>query len=200
MIDSETPKEGDLEKNENEPSVLKDLVARLEKQEAITEVSNLKARYLRMMDKLVLATEAENGAENAANMVELFAEDAVWTGGEFFGYYKGRDAIRGFLEQLAGVAPYTKHVTMNPEFDVQGDTVHALWQLVVLAIDGKTGYGMWKGGFYRDTYKKCADGKWRIAALSVRVEQGYYQKAGGPFTYAGRNFQDGSGTLPTEAH
>ena len=122
-------------------------------------ICETKARYCRFMD-----------TKDWAGWADCFTEDLVLdtslAGGSRI---EGRDAaiayVRGSIDQAK-----TAHQVHNPEVVFDGpDAANVVWAMndrVEMAPDrqrasghgGHTGYG-----HYREKYRRCADGRWRIA-------------------------------------
>ena len=57
-----------------------------------------------------------------------------------------------------------------PEIDVDGDTATGVWSMEDhLFWPAEFGLGhMWGTGWYEETYRRCDDGRWRIATMHLR--------------------------------
>lgn len=144
------------------------LESRLAAVEAVQEIHRLKARYGSLIDErytLDGARDAEAVAEVADRVVELFAPDAVWDGGERLGLWKGRDAIRErFLDPTLG---FTLHYFLKPVVEVRGDEASGRWDIFapVTLGNGKPGF---MAGVEYDTYRRV-DGVWLHASMRLDV-------------------------------
>lgn len=127
--------------------------------EALEEIRRLKYRYFRTLD-LKLWDE----------FADTFTADAVGHyGTRVYGELDaldGRDAIVDFMSEKLSTDIITMHAAHHPEIDVDGDTAEASWGFedTVIAPDFKV---LIRGaGYYRDRYRREADGRWRIAHTS----------------------------------
>jgi uncharacterized protein (TIGR02246 family) len=120
-------------------------------------ISQVKAKYCRFLD-----TKDWDG------YASLFTEDFVLDTGSGQPVIKGRDAamasIRSFVEPAQ-----TAHQVHSPEIDVDGDVAQVVWAMqdrVIGALgigeNAHTGFG-----HYHERYER-KDGRWRIAALTLR--------------------------------
>ena len=124
--------------------------------EALEEIRRLKYRYFRTLD-LKLWDE----------YADTFTADAVGHyGTKVYGDMeplRGRDTIVDFMrEKLAGNI-ITMHVAQHPEIDVDGDEATGSWGFEDTVIAADFGMLIRGAGYYRDRYRREADGAWRIA-------------------------------------
>lgn len=131
-------------------------IAKLEAYVAITEV---KARYCRMLD-----------TKDWAGYADVFTEDLVLDTRPAGGILcQGRDeALR--MVRTAVETAHTAHQVHSPEITLEGDVAHVIWAMqdrVVWGADRKAQMGAITGhtgyGHYHERYVR-QDGRWRIAA------------------------------------
>jgi len=129
---------------------------------AIEQIRQLKARYFRLMDQ-----------KRWDEWVDVFTEDVrIDTPDDTPGAEPivGRDAFVAFLTPiLEGVV--TAHHGHTSEITVTGpDTAEGIWTMQdVLDWPPAAGGALMVGtGWYEETYRRCADGRWRIATLLLR--------------------------------
>jgi uncharacterized protein (TIGR02246 family) len=127
--------------------------------EALEEIRRLKYRYFRTLD-----------LKQWDEYADTFTTDAVGHyGTKVYGDMEplvGRDAIVEFMREKLSGGIITMHVAHHPEIDVDGDSAEASWGFedTVIAPDFKV---LIRGaGYYRDRYRREADGAWRIAETS----------------------------------
>jgi SnoaL-like domain len=125
---------------------------------ALEEIRQVKYRYLRCVD-LKLWDE----------MAEVFTPDASADYGTHAVReplsLRGRDEIVTYLRENLGPSIITVHRCGQPEIAVDGDSATGVWSFedTVIAMDFRV---LIKGAaFYEDTYRRCEDGKWRIARI-----------------------------------
>ncbi|MEO6606451.1 MAG: nuclear transport factor 2 family protein [Aeromicrobium sp.] len=127
--------------------------------QALEDIRRLKYRYFRSLD---LKLWDEFG--------DTFTADAVGRyGTKVYGELdalEGREAIVGFMSEKLGNNIVTVHFANHPEIDIDGDTAVGSWGFedTVIATEFKA---LIRGaGYYRDSYRRESDGKWRIAETS----------------------------------
>lgn len=135
---------------------LEELAGRIQVLEDIEAVKKLKARYCNAAD-----------AGDKDLFLGCFTSDATWDGGESFGRYEGRDAIRGLFESLPKVISFAVHYVMNPQIEVDGDRATGRWYLLEPCTMLEGGEQAVLGSaFYDEEYVK-EGGEWKIATLKL---------------------------------
>ena len=124
----------------------------------IEEIKQLKARYFRFMDMKQWDAWADVFTEDCHLLVE-------GSPGVNQTDITGRDKIVAFVSKVLRDEITTHHGHM-PEIEITGpDTARAIWAM----YDYLTGPISLKGyGHYHETYRRGADGRWRIATLDLR--------------------------------
>jgi len=144
------------------------LEARLAEVEAVQEITRLKARYAELIDSRYTQAgprPADEVARIADQVVQLFAEDAVWDGGADLGCWTGRSEIRKrFLDPTL---QFTLHYFVQPRIEVEGERAKARWDILapVTFGNGKPG---WMTGIEDDEYRRV-DGRWLHARMKLSV-------------------------------
>jgi uncharacterized protein (TIGR02246 family) len=130
----------------------------------IEEITQLKARYFRTMDR-----------KDWPAWAEVFATDAVMEVPEAEVVLHGRDAIAETIAGMLAQATTVHHGHM-PEIELTGpDTARGIWAMFdyVEWVPG-AGFGSGQGyGHYHDDYTR-EDGQWRIARtklIRLRVDK-----------------------------
>ena len=134
---------------------LEDIAARLRSLEDVEEIKRLKARYCAYCDDNY----------DAANIADLFAEDAVWDGGSF-GRYEGRNEIREFFVNAPKMLPFAVHMVMNPIIEVKGDTATGVWYLFQACTFAEDDRAVWGSARYDEEYVRI-NGVWRFKNLKL---------------------------------
>jgi ketosteroid isomerase-like protein len=129
-------------------------------------ICETKARYCRLMD-----------TKDWAGWADVFTEDLVLDSTPAGGYrVEGRAAAIARVRESIDTAK-TAHQVHNPEVSFAGpDEARVIWAMndrVTMdparqseSYAGHTGYG-----HYRETYRRCADGRWRIAESQLSYLQ-----------------------------
>ena|SRR5205823_1154625 len=149
---------------------LEDLARRIRVLEDIEAIKKLKAGYCTCCDNHY----------DAAGIASLFAEDAVWDGGNF-GKHKGREAIRAFFRGASQIFPFALHQVMNPIIEVQGERAVGSWYLLQPATLAEGSRAAWLAARYEEEYVKVG-GEWKFKRLKVHAsfltpfDQGWAKK------------------------
>jgi hypothetical protein len=124
---------------------------------ALEEIRRVKYRYLRSVDQKLWDELADTLTEDAT------ADYGTPTYGEPL-RLDGRDAIVGFMREKLGPELITVHFASQPEIDIDGDTASGTWCFEDTVIATEHRMVITGAAFYEDTYRRCADGAWRIAS------------------------------------
>ena len=132
---------------------------------AIEQITQLKARYFRLLD-----------TQQWSAWGEVFAEDAVMdvsddTGNEETGLVRGRVRIVKAVSGMLSGARTVHHGHM-PEIEIiDADHATGIWAMrdtVDFALEGEPPRGIRGAGWYHETYERV-DNVWRIT--SMRLER-----------------------------
>jgi len=137
--------------NENWEAV----AARIQRLEDVEAIKRCKYKYFRCFD-----------TANVAEIADVFTEDVVLTvvGGVYKFELAGRDNYLAMVRDGAHAEMVTQHNGHHPEIDVLSDTTATgLWYLSDYVLEFRRKQHIQGTAFYRDTYRKERDGKWRIA-------------------------------------
>jgi hypothetical protein len=149
---------------------LEDLAKRIQNLEDLEAIKRLKATYAAACDDKY----------NPKKMEGLFAKDAVWDGGKYFGRYESRKAITDFFAGISDNIVYALHYILMPNIRVDGNKAGGTWYLWMIATMKKQG-GIWGAGVYQDKYVKI-DGRWYFQETLLDVqaftkyEDGWHKK------------------------
>jgi hypothetical protein len=135
---------------------------------ALEEIRRLKYRYLRCVDLKLWDEFADTFTEDgtASYGTPALGETIELT---------GREAIVGFMRERLGPEIITTHAAGQPEIDIDGDTATGTWffEDTVIATEHQV---MIRGAaFYQDTYRREADGAWRISHTGYTRTYEYLQ-------------------------
>ncbi|MFC8045901.1 nuclear transport factor 2 family protein [Nocardia sp. NPDC057353] len=117
----------------------------------VAAIERLKFRYLRTLD-----TKAWD--EFADTMIP----EATATYSEYL-QFESREAFLAFLRNTLGPHVITEHRCDHPEIDVDGDTATGTWYLADTVLIPAHNMLLRGAAFYTDRYRRCDDGRWRIA-------------------------------------
>ena len=98
---------------------LEELEKRVQVLEDIEAIKKLKALYAKACDNMY----------DPDMMMEVFAEDAVWDGGEDLGVYRGRKEIYDFFKGASDMLTFALHYFIAPDITVEGNKAQARWYL-----------------------------------------------------------------------
>lgn len=124
---------------------------------AIEEIKRLKHRYFRTLD---LKQWEEFGDCLAEDVTARYGTQAM---GEPL-HYDNRADVVAFMEKNLGGGTITVHIANHPEIEVDGDTASGSWAFEDTVIVPDFKVQIRGAGYYRDTYRRDADGAWRIAS------------------------------------
>ncbi len=84
--------------------------------------------------------------------------------------HEGREALAAFIPgHTHAPEHFHKHVVADPIVEVSGDDAEVTAYLT--RIDkGADGPFLWSFGRYLDTFRRCDDGRWRVAKRVIEVE------------------------------
>ena len=131
---------------------------------AIEEIKRLKYRYFRTLD---LKEWAEFGDCLAEDVVARYGTQAMKEPLHF----DSRAGVVDYMSANLGPGIVTIHVANHPEIDVDGDTATGSWAFEDTVIVPDFQITIRGGGYYRDEYRRDADGRWRISG--TRYERIY---------------------------
>ena len=141
-----------------------DLSARVAVLEGTREIRNLQRAFGYFVDRGLWRQAAE-----------LFAADGTIEIG-LDGIYRGPERIEQYLRLLHGgqegliYGQLNEWVTLQPMIAVAADGMSATARWRDLGMLGQyKSHAEWRDGIYENTYVKGADGKWRIASLTLHV-------------------------------
>tara|TARA_B110000444_G_C18776628_1_gene565277 strand:- start:762 stop:1208 length:447 start_codon:yes stop_codon:yes gene_type:complete len=125
----------------------------------IEKIRQLKARYFRSMDQ-----------KNWDEWEQVFTEDAVFDfSAEGTPPIHGRSTFREYLLPILENVKTVHHGHMS-EIKIDGDIAFGIWSMEDMLWWPKDQGGtyLWGMGWYYEKYKKCNDGRWCIAELTLK--------------------------------
>ncbi|MEU5407252.1 nuclear transport factor 2 family protein [Nocardia asteroides] len=131
---------------------------------AIEEIKRLKHRYFRTLDLKLWDEFADCLAEDISARYGTQAMDKPL-------HYDNRADVVAFMEQNLGSGIVTVHIANHPEIEVDGETATGSWAFEDTVLVPAAQLQIRGGGYYSDTYRRDADGVWRIS--STRYERIY---------------------------
>lgn len=124
---------------------------------SVEEIKRLKHRYFRTLD----LKEWETFGDCLATDVR--ARYGTQAMGEPL-HYDSREAVVAFMSENLGPSVITMHVASHPEIEVDGDAARGTWAFEDTVIVPDFKVSIRGAGYYHDTYRRDADGAWRIAS------------------------------------
>jgi hypothetical protein len=128
---------------------------------AIEEIRQLKYRYFRTLD---LKEWDAFGDCLTDDVVARYGTQAM----DKPVHYNSRADVVGFMRDNLGTAVITVHIASHPEITVDGDTATGSWGFEDTVIVPDFKVIIRGGGYYDDSYRRDADGKWRIASTEYQ--------------------------------
>ena len=120
----------------------------------IEDIQRVKYRYLRALD-----------TKHWDDFADTLTEDVVGDYGESLGeehHFTDRATLVEFMRSSMPADVITEHRVTHPEIDLDGDEATGIWYLQDKVIVPKFDFLLIGAGFYRDRYRRTADG-WRIS-------------------------------------
>jgi hypothetical protein len=124
---------------------------------AIEEIRQLKYRYFRTLD---MKEWDGFGDCLATDIVARYGTQAM----DKPLHFDSRDGVVEFMSGNLGTGIISIHIASHPEIAVDGDTATGSWGFEDTVIVPAFKVMIRGGGYYKDEYRKDADGKWRISA------------------------------------
>jgi SnoaL-like domain len=126
--------------------------------EAIESIRQLKYRYFRSLDLKLWDEFADTLTDDVdgAYGTKVYGEPLSFT---------GRDEVTKFMRENITETMLTVHVASHPEIEVNGDTATASWCFEDTVIVPEYRVKIRGAGYYSDSYRRDADGKWRISKI-----------------------------------
>ena len=140
----------------------------------IDEIKQVKYRYLRALD-------TKDWDEFAATLTDDVSGDYGESLGEIH-RFTDRDALLAFMRTSLGPEIITEHRVTHPEITIDGDEASAIWYLQDRVIARAFNFMLIGAAFYRDRYRRTADG-WKISAT------GYDRTYDASMSLEGLNFE-----------
>ena len=119
--------------------------------DTIRTIEQLKYRYLRTLD-----------LKHWDEFSDTLTDDVTTEYGAHL-RCSGREQVVEFMRNSLGPAIITVHQCHHPEIAVDGDTATGTWYLEDKVIVTEQRLLLTGAAFYTDTYRRCADGQWRIS-------------------------------------
>lgn len=118
------------------------------------QLEELKYRYVRALD-----------TKDWDLFASCFTDDASAHYGERLDF-NGPEEIVGYMRENLGPTMITVHQVHQPELAVDGDDATGTWGLMDRVIMTEYRFLLDGASFYRDRYRRGADGTWRISHTS----------------------------------
>lgn len=130
-----------------------------EELDALEDIRQLKYRYFRSLD----LKRWDEFADTLA--VDIVAEYGTHALGKPL-VFDGREALAGFMRKALGPAVTSAHFAHHPEITVTGSTAEGSWAFEDTVIIPEHRCLIRGAGYYRDSYRRDEDGRWRITRTS----------------------------------
>jgi hypothetical protein len=123
----------------------------VEHADTLEQLRRLKYRYLRTLD-----------LKQWDEFADTLAADVHASYGKRLAF-DGRDAVVDYMRSSLPPSIITVHQCHHPELSVDGDTATGTWYLEDKVIVTEHRMLLTGAAFYDDTYRRDADGQWRIS-------------------------------------
>lgn len=123
----------------------------------IEAIKQVKYRYLRGLD-----------TKHWDDFSDTLTDDVTGDYGPSLGkelHFTNRNDLVDFMRTSLGPGVITEHRVTHPEITVDGDEATATWYLQDRVIVAEFNFMLIGAAFYRDRYRRTADG-WRISATT----------------------------------
>ena len=141
----------------------------------IEAIKRIKYRYLRALD-----------TKQWADFAETLTDDVVGDYGSSAGqpglHFTNRTDLVAHLRASLGPDIITEHRVAHPEISVTGDEASGIWYLQDRVIVARAEFMLIGAAFYRDRYRRTADG-WKISGT------GYQRTYEATMSLAGMDFR-----------
>lgn len=120
----------------------------------VTAIEQLKYRYMRALD-----------TKHWDDFADTFTEDVIGDYGSSMGekhHFTNRTDLVEYMRSSLPSNVITEHRVTHPEITVTGDEATGIWYLQDKVIVAEFDFLLIGAGFYRDKYRRTADG-WRIS-------------------------------------
>lgn len=128
---------------------------------ALEEIRQLKYRYFRTLDLKDWDAFGDCLAEDVVARYGTQAMDKPV-------HYNTRADVVDFMRENLGSGIITVHIANHPEITVDGDTATGSWGFEDTVIVPDFKVKIRGAGYYHDTYRRDADGKWRISGTEYQ--------------------------------
>ncbi|WP_285704891.1 nuclear transport factor 2 family protein [Microtetraspora sp. NBRC 16547] len=127
----------------------------------LEEIRQAKYRYVRCLDLKLWDDFAEAFTEDAVAEYDTpMLRDPL--------RLVGRDAIVDYMRSNLGPGMITAHLVSHPEIEVDGDHATGTWCLEDTVIVMAYRLLIRGAAYYEDSYRRCADGRWRVSRTGHR--------------------------------
>ncbi|RVW06594.1 nuclear transport factor 2 family protein [Rhodococcus spongiicola] len=122
---------------------------------ALEELRQLKYRYFRTLDLKQWDEFADTLDDDivAEYGTHALSEPLV---------FEGRETLVGFMRNALGTEVTSVHIANHPEITVDGGTAEGSWAFEDTVIVPAARRLITGAGYYRDSYRRGDDGRWRI--------------------------------------
>lgn len=128
---------------------------------ALEEIRQLKYRYFRTLDLKDWDAFGDCLAEDVVARYGTQAMDKPV-------HYNTRADVVDFMRENLGTGIITVHIANHPEITVDGDTATGSWGFEDTVIVPDFKVKIRGAGYYHDTYRRDADGTWRISGTEYQ--------------------------------
>lgn len=126
---------------------------------AVHDITQLKYRYARALDNKLWDVFADTLTDDVQARYGTAVHGAPLE-------FTGREAVADYMRNALSTEITSVHTFSHPEIQVNGDTATGSWAMSDVVIVPAHGVLITGTSYYTDSYRRDADGAWRMSHIS----------------------------------